>query len=256
MDGLDLHWQVTPSLDAAKALETEELAGGYRFPLNIQGNKHAALKPFIRYLKQRRKEYKECHLVPRADQPKSPKQSRLKITAPPVFHSRAKRPSEGSEQIYLVSCVGKKLASAAPAKDLYTSAWFKKARCFVENQGAEWFVLSAKHGLISPEQKIEPYERTLNRMKKKEREQWAYSVFNQLQNHVTPSHAVTFLAGRRYREFLEVWLRHNAIDVDVPMVGLGIGKQLKWLGDAITQERGAEAVERIKERTIDTGIIR
>ena len=58
MDGLDLHWQVTPSLDAAKALETEELAGGYRFPLNIQGNKHAALKPFIRYLKQRRKEYK------------------------------------------------------------------------------------------------------------------------------------------------------------------------------------------------------
>ena len=57
MDGLDVTWRTTSSIDAAKELEAAELTGGYQFPLNIQGNKSPVLKPFIRFLKQQRKEY-------------------------------------------------------------------------------------------------------------------------------------------------------------------------------------------------------
>ena len=53
--------------------------------------------------------------------------------------------------VYLVSCVGGKFPKPTIAKDLYTSAWFKKARHFVESKSCPWFVLSAEFGLMSPE---------------------------------------------------------------------------------------------------------
>jgi hypothetical protein len=58
--------------------------------------------------------------------------------------------------IYLVACVAEKGATAAPARDLYVSAWFKKARAYVERRGATWFVLSAEHGLLDPGASIRP----------------------------------------------------------------------------------------------------
>ena len=36
---------------------------------------------------------------------------------------------------YLVACVGQKLSEPAPARDLYTSSWFLKARVYVERTG-------------------------------------------------------------------------------------------------------------------------
>ena len=57
MDGLDVAWHTMPSIEAAKESEAAELNGDYHFPLNIQGNKNPDLKPFVRFLKQRRKEY-------------------------------------------------------------------------------------------------------------------------------------------------------------------------------------------------------
>jgi len=44
-------------------------------------------------------------------------------------------------QLYLVSCVAKKAPAPATAADLYRSAWFLKARSFVERRGARWLEL-------------------------------------------------------------------------------------------------------------------
>jgi hypothetical protein len=52
--------------------------------------------------------------------------------------------------VVLVSCVKSKLSRSAPARTLYTSAWFRKVRDIVEKSGARWFVLSARHGLVAP----------------------------------------------------------------------------------------------------------
>lgn len=82
--------------------------------------------------------------------------------------------------IYLVSCVGEKHDRAMPAKDLYASQWFRKAREYVERRGGIWYILSAKHGLISADQVIEPYEQTLNRMPIAGRRHWAQRVREQL----------------------------------------------------------------------------
>ncbi len=120
-----------------------------------------------------------------------------------------------------VSCVAKKLARPAAAKDLYTSPWFVKARRLVEAQGWPWFILSAKYGLVAPEEEVAHYEKTLNDMGVAERRDWARKVLEALEPHLAGVQSVVFLAGQNYREFLAPELRSRGIDVHVPMQGLG-----------------------------------
>ncbi len=131
--------------------------------------------------------------------------------------------------IYLLSCVRRKRSGPAPARDLYTSPWFRKARAYADRTGRPWFVLSAKYGLIHPRDVIEPYDLTLNAMRKADRRKWASRVLTQLEPHLDDAKAVVFLAGQRYRKCLKPSLRSRGLIVYVPMEGLRIGEQLRWL---------------------------
>ena len=51
----------------------------------------------------------------------------------------------------------------------------------------------------------------------------------QLVNSLRASKHATILAGDRYREFLTPLLLARGMQVDVPMQGLRIGEQLRWL---------------------------
>lgn len=135
-------------------------------------------------------------------------------------------------RVFLVSCVAGKTSKASPAADLYTSAWFVKARAFVEATGDPWFILSAEHGLLPPEQVIEPYERTLNTMSTADRRSWAQMVREQMEENLPDVGEVVVLAGNRYRENLMPYLRGRYSKVTVPMEGLTIGRQLSWLDHA------------------------
>ena len=134
------------------------------------------------------------------------------------------------ETICLVSCVGAKGAIPAPAKALYRSDWFIKARAYAEAIGSQWFILSAKHGLIRPDEVIPPYKQTLNTMGIADRRDWARIVQGQMDKQMPDAARIVVLAGQRYREFLMDYLRSRAQTVDVPMAGLRIGEQLGWLG--------------------------
>ncbi len=132
--------------------------------------------------------------------------------------------------VYLVSCVSQKREQASAARDLYSSDLFCKARRYAEASGCRWFILSAEHGLVTPDQVISPYERTLNSMPVVERREWAERVAEQLLAVMPELSCVVFLAGERYREFLARHLVSRKIAVSVPMEGLRIGEQLRWLG--------------------------
>ncbi len=131
--------------------------------------------------------------------------------------------------IYFVSCVKQKLSHPAPAQDMYISQWFKAARRYVESIGTEWYILSAKHGVISPTTILEPYNQTLNQMSAQERLGWAGTVMAQLQAIAPDGTEVVFLAGRLYRETLIPQLIKAGYTIRVPMEKLGIGEQLAWL---------------------------
>jgi hypothetical protein len=138
-------------------------------------------------------------------------------------------------KIILVSCVSQKLNHPAPARELYISDWFKKARAYAENEIAEgrasqWFILSAKHGALLPCNVVAPYDTDLSSMHNHLRRDWALKALKQiwwlgLKGEIE----VEILAGVRYREFLIGDLERRYSRVTVPMAGMGIGQQKQWL---------------------------
>lgn len=136
-----------------------------------------------------------------------------------------------SDAIVLVSCVKSKLTHAAQARELYTSALFRKARDIVEASGARWFILSALYGLVAPDATIAPYEFTLNTLRVSERRAWATKVLEKLLPATTGYQRVVFFAGERYREFLVKPLEQHGLTIEVPMEHLAFGEQLAWLSE-------------------------
>lgn len=135
--------------------------------------------------------------------------------------------------IYLVSCVKTKRNGEHPAKDLYCSDWFKKARAYVEKQNTAWYILSAKYYLLEPDTVISAYNQTLNKMPVKDRNAWALNVFEMMKKIIKPQDTVYFLAGKKYREFLLDKVGPICAHVEVPMEGLRSGEQKQWLRERI-----------------------
>jgi hypothetical protein len=180
----------------------EHLLKSLSLPLNIQGN---ARHPFCARLKELRQKAKR-----RAEE--------LEILP-------------GRKTLFLVSCVSEKQDRPMPARELYCSQWFQKARAFVERQGRDWFILSAKYGLVAPDQVIEPYNETLSEKTVAERREWSNKVIQELRTRCTPGTSVVILAGEKYREFLLPALLDLGCNVEVPMTGLARGPQLRWLSE-------------------------
>lgn len=134
-------------------------------------------------------------------------------------------------RVVLISCVKSKRPVASAAQDLYTSGLFKGMRKFAERKSDAWFILSAEHGVLRPNDVIAPYERTLNKMSKLERDAWSANVEPRLLELLPSDASVAVLAGERYRERLVPFLRRHGFIVDVPMAGLKLGFQLRWLKD-------------------------
>lgn len=122
--------------------------------------------------------------------------------------------------IVLVACCGQKLDRVAPARDIYTSDLFKKARAWAETFGACWYVLSAKYGVLPPAREIEPYDETLADKAAHELAIWNAMVRTQFAG---VHRNIVVLAGARYRGWLQ-GVEHRA-----PMAGMGIGQQKAWL---------------------------
>lgn len=136
---------------------------------------------------------------------------------------------EQMTKVCLVACVSTKLSEKAPAQELYTAPLFQKARSYATSRFDEWYVLSAKHGLLHPDQVIEPYEQTLNKMPKRFRMEWSDRVFQSIVSTIKRESLLAFVAGERYREDLLSRLAEYGYRVRVPLEGLSIGMQLSWL---------------------------
>jgi hypothetical protein len=134
-------------------------------------------------------------------------------------------------KIVLISCVNKKLQQASKAKDLYISPLFRYNYRYAESLNPDKiFILSAKYGLVDPEDIIEPYNETLNNKSKKEIKEWAIKVLNDFKGKAdVEKDKFVFLAGNNYRMFLTKEIKKY----EVPLKGLAIGKQLSFLKNSL-----------------------
>ena len=134
-----------------------------------------------------------------------------------------------NRRIYLVSCVKTKLSYRAPAQDLYTSPWFKKARAYVLKSGSPWFILSTEYHLVSPDDVIDTYEKTFQRVA--EWRDWAEKVQGQMEQMLPPADEVVIFAGANYRKHLKPYLHSRFPIVSAPLAHLRNGEQMKWLSE-------------------------
>ena len=135
-------------------------------------------------------------------------------------------------RIALVGCVKTKRQGTHEAKDLYVSPLFVRRRAYVERLGLPWFILSAAHGLVAPEERLHDYERTLNRMTAGERRAWGERVIEDLRTRLgdLAGLVVEVHAGSHYVKAVEAGLRASGATIVVPTAHLGLGEELAWYG--------------------------
>jgi len=136
-----------------------------------------------------------------------------------------------TREIGLVSCVKTKQETPAVPKDLYTSSYFSKMRSYAEKYHDEWFILSAKHGLINPEgDPIDPYDFTLRDVSREERREWAQQVFEELEERKLLDEGTTLViyAGKAYYQELLPLLEETAVMIEIAAEGLRFGETQAW----------------------------
>ena len=167
------------------------------------------------------------------------------------------------KRIGLVGCGKSKLSRPAPAKDLYIGPLFRLSRAWVERFCDEWGILSAKHGLVMPNQVVEPYDVSMASLDKDYRRQWTlhtnwllYERFKDLwelvrgpvetvpmeDGHLVEHQPIiglrgvefVFLAGEAYASCLSDPF-DRAYPATFPLRGMGVGKRLQWLSREVTQ---------------------
>jgi len=131
------------------------------------------------------------------------------------------------KNVALISCVKSKKTNKLIVSDLYTSTLFKYNLAYAKKIGSdEIYILSALHGLLRLDEQIEPYEKTLNKMRKAERLECSKKVISQLKELCSIDNTnFTILAGVKYREYILPHLNEYSI----PFEGVRFGEQLKQL---------------------------
>jgi hypothetical protein len=108
-------------------------------------------------------------------------------------------------RIGLIACSKRKLDHAAPARELYTGPVFGLSRKWMESRAAGlagWAILSAKHGLLMPDDVVEPYDLSLDSLTAEERRAWADRTRAQIVARWGTDRPFMVLAGDHYREAL------------------------------------------------------
>jgi len=107
-------------------------------------------------------------------------------------------------RVGLVSCSKSKIDHRAPASELYSrSALFRGASSCVKRSCDRWYILSAKHHLVSPEEELDPYNQTLIDASITERRRWSQQVLSELEEKLGDLRGITFEvhAGASYLGF-------------------------------------------------------
>jgi hypothetical protein len=134
--------------------------------------------------------------------------------------------------IVLVGCGRKKLATPAPAADLYVGNLFTARRAYAERVAPDsWLIVSALYGLVRPHERIKPYDTTIDELAHLDRAAWPIVVAHELLNGLdddarVADRVVEIHAGENYARALKLVLEAVGFTVRWPVEGLGIGEQL------------------------------
>jgi hypothetical protein len=134
------------------------------------------------------------------------------------------------QRLLLVTCVKEKLTRPAAARDLYVAPLFKKEREYAEHSGLPWFILSAEHGLVAPDEWLAPYDRYLPDTPATYREAWGAWVVERLAllTGTLSSKVAEVHAEPSYVQSLRGPLTAKGGALVEPLAGLTMEQRLAW----------------------------
>ena len=128
----------------------------------------------------------------------------------------------------VLACSATKGSVACAARDLYSGDLFRAGRQLAEMVADNYVILSAQHGVVEPDQVLEPYDMRLDAMSQRARVAWGAEAALCLARHIDSARRgpVLWLAGIDYWKPLEKWFVVDARQTyKAPLRGLGIGEQ-------------------------------
>lgn len=141
-------------------------------------------------------------------------------------------------RIGLIGCGKEKLPHAAPASELYTGSFFTLSKQWITKPGRvdEWAILSAKYGLVMPQDTYDPYDLSLDKLPYQERVAWGQVVHRQLMAQWGDRAIYMVLAGANYRmalsdmpfveDVIACWTNWRKMSgMKRPQMGIGVIKQ-------------------------------
>lgn len=169
-------------------------------------------------------------------------------TAPAFSPDGSEADNLAASDVVLVTCVKTKRADPSAAKDLYISPLFRRQRKYAEQTGKPWFILSAEHGLVAPEEWLAPYERYLPDTPSEYRDAWGRWVVARLELLLGPLRglALEVHAGADYAHAIAEPVHQAGARLMLPLEGLSQGQRLHWYAARtpnVPQQRNVADVE-------------
>ena len=134
--------------------------------------------------------------------------------------------------IIIISCGKRKLEGKAKAKDLYIGSLYHQKLEYVKTlyPNHEFYIISAKHGLIHQDVVISSYDRVLP-SSSEEFKEWTDLVNNQLQIFDSKEE-VLFLGGTRYYVPVDEYFTGKKY---APLVGKSLGGGKAYLHKSVIE---------------------
>ena len=143
-------------------------------------------------------------------------------------------------RVVLVGCSSRKGPVPLPARELFQGSGFRRARNHADRLQVPWFVVSAKYGLLHPDDIVGPYDVHLADQPSSYRSAWGEWVAAQLDARLPLRGATVELhAGDAYCAPLRRPLERLGATPSEPLAGLSQGKRLAWPGYQFVPGDGA-----------------
>lgn len=127
-----------------------------------------------------------------------------------------------------------------PAAALYTSPLFRKSLLAALDDAKKIYILSAKHGVLSCDDVIEPYDVTLKTLSRNARKAWGEAAGDQLRQIVDRKTIASMYCGEEYIAPLRDALTTSGTTTVEPLAGRSLGQRLQDL-TAINEEQKLRA---------------
>jgi len=82
----------------------------------------------------------------------------------------------------LIGCGSAKREETSAARDLYTSDFFRKRERYGAEFGHDFYIISAKHHVLDPDESIAPYDRTITELDGEAVTEWAEETASQIRS--------------------------------------------------------------------------